>query len=66
MTRERLRTLAALHRFLREYADLPAREASKRLARGALAVLTPRSAMNCRCAMTWAELQSLPSISPEA
>ena len=59
---QRLRTLAALHRFLREYADLPAREASKRIARGALAVLTPRPHCDRRCRLAARELLALPVV----
>jgi hypothetical protein len=60
VTPGRLATLAALHRFLREYADIPAREASKRLAAGALAVLTPRPPLDRRCRLDAHELLALP------
>jgi hypothetical protein len=57
---QRERTLEALRRFLREWHDVPARAVSKRLAHAALQALAPRLELDCRCAMTWEELQKLP------
>jgi hypothetical protein len=61
MCAERLRTVAALQRFLREYDDIPAREASKHLARGALAVLVWQPCLDRRCRMKVRELLALPA-----
>lgn len=59
MTPERVRTLAALCRYLREYDDIPGRDASKRLARHALAVLGHRPVWDRRCRLTLEELQAM-------
>jgi hypothetical protein len=59
---ERLCTLAALLRFLREYDDIPAREVSKRMARYTLAALGRRPCVDRRCAMRARELWALPRL----